>query len=466
MATLPQLTFTAADSSGIGTTIYGDANKICEGISKMSFTVTCSNISDFPNGLTGSCQWFCSNDIPSGTYNFTMTSSSMTIGPFGFDRCGSDAGASVLPYIYATTVGDDGANVDTMATVASDNHCSMIYALYTKLNPHLTAYRVTDSTGGNASDLGEYLKVGWTLSYNTRSNNSTSITPSVTIVETTNSGKDNAKDISTTYDKNKFTVRDSLLGAGLQGGAIRRQTASMVIAADKLSTFAITLTVTDKGGDLTKATATANVGIAYTLIDLYKGGKGIAIGTKATQEGLEIALPIVGGSTSEDGKTSSFSFPVGAVYISVDSTSPASLFGGTWEQIEGRFMLTVGGDVTATAGTTGGSLEHNHKYALRYYRDIAAGVVRANTTDSLSLARWNSNTKSADGTEIEIRGSNTTYNFGQISQYDSYTSNSFPIITTTDAASHEMMHVELVGTTNYSSTYQPYYAVYAWHRVS
>ena len=45
-------------------------------------------------------------------------------------------------------------------------------------------------------------------------------------------------------------------------------------------------------------------------------------------------------------------YPVGAVYISANSTSPASLFGGTWESIGGRFLL--GADSTYTAGSKGG----------------------------------------------------------------------------------------------------------------
>lgn len=49
-------------------------------------------------------------------------------------------------------------------------------------------------------------------------------------------------------------------------------------------------------------------------------------------------------------------YPVGAVYISVNSTSPASLFGGTWESIGGRFLL--GADATYTAGSTGGEAAH------------------------------------------------------------------------------------------------------------
>lgn len=49
-------------------------------------------------------------------------------------------------------------------------------------------------------------------------------------------------------------------------------------------------------------------------------------------------------------------YPVGAVYISANSTSPASLFGGTWESIGGRFLL--GADATYTAGSTGGEATH------------------------------------------------------------------------------------------------------------
>lgn len=49
-------------------------------------------------------------------------------------------------------------------------------------------------------------------------------------------------------------------------------------------------------------------------------------------------------------------YPVGAIYISTVSTSPASLFGGTWEQIKDRFLYSVGD--TAFAGQQGGEISH------------------------------------------------------------------------------------------------------------
>lgn len=50
-------------------------------------------------------------------------------------------------------------------------------------------------------------------------------------------------------------------------------------------------------------------------------------------------------------------YPVGSIYISTVSTSPSTLFGfGTWQRIEGRFLL--GASATYGAGTTGGEASH------------------------------------------------------------------------------------------------------------
>lgn len=49
-------------------------------------------------------------------------------------------------------------------------------------------------------------------------------------------------------------------------------------------------------------------------------------------------------------------YPVGSLYMSAEATSPASLFGGTWEQIKDCFILAAGD--TYAAGSTGGEAEH------------------------------------------------------------------------------------------------------------
>lgn len=50
------------------------------------------------------------------------------------------------------------------------------------------------------------------------------------------------------------------------------------------------------------------------------------------------------------------SFPVGAIYMSYTSTSPASFIGGSWTQIQERFLLAAGGEYDA--GDTGGETKH------------------------------------------------------------------------------------------------------------
>jgi len=49
-------------------------------------------------------------------------------------------------------------------------------------------------------------------------------------------------------------------------------------------------------------------------------------------------------------------YPIGSVYISVNSTNPQSLFGGTWVQLQNRFLLGAGSSYSN--GATGGESSH------------------------------------------------------------------------------------------------------------
>lgn len=73
--------------------------------------------------------------------------------------------------------------------------------------------------------------------------------------------------------------------------------------------------------------------------------------------------------------------PVGSVYQSTDPTSPADLFGGTWEQIKDRFLLAAGD--SHAAGSTGGEETHtlikaelpDHTHTLKYTgQSVTEGV--------------------------------------------------------------------------------------------
>lgn len=66
-------------------------------------------------------------------------------------------------------------------------------------------------------------------------------------------------------------------------------------------------------------------------------------------------------------------YPVGAIYISYYSTSPAALFGGTWLAITGRFPYFNAG--TSTGGSNTHTLSiaqmpaHSHRLGLKYGND-------------------------------------------------------------------------------------------------
>ena len=64
-------------------------------------------------------------------------------------------------------------------------------------------------------------------------------------------------------------------------------------------------------------------------------------------------------------------YPVGSIYMSVNSTNPTALFGGTWERLENRFLLGAGSSYSlgATAGaatvalTTANMPAHKHTFS-------------------------------------------------------------------------------------------------------
>lgn len=66
-------------------------------------------------------------------------------------------------------------------------------------------------------------------------------------------------------------------------------------------------------------------------------------------------------------------YPVGAIYISYNSTSPATLFGGSWTRIQGCFLLAAGGEYGALS--TGGEARHTLTQAElpAYQLSVTAG---------------------------------------------------------------------------------------------
>lgn len=103
-------------------------------------------------------------------------------------------------------------------------------------------------------------------------------------------------------------------------------------------------------------------------------------------------------------------YPVGAIYISAISTSPADLFGfGTWEQLPtGVMLLSAGTDDSAyPAGSTGGEAAHTL---------TADELPKVNLTGSVKSGQWWSDNAMSEPTGL-ARGRNggtTTVNIGSI----------------------------------------------------
>lgn len=156
----------------------------------------------------------------------------------------------------------------------------------------------------------------------------------------------------------------------------------VVILPSMLATNQYTLTIVIED-ELMTATVSQIVTKAVLPLSLYDDGNdiGVTVGRMATREGFNVTLDttFISGQNinlldvnnqqidtmlTDDlfnggggGVTLEQVYPVGAVYISTVSTSPATLFGfGTWQQIEDVFLLSAG--QTYIAGSTGGEATH------------------------------------------------------------------------------------------------------------
>lgn len=94
-------------------------------------------------------------------------------------------------------------------------------------------------------------------------------------------------------------------------------------------------------------------------------------------------------------------YPVGSLYMSVNDVSPATLFGGTWERIEDRFILASGS--TYAAGSTGGAESHKHIAPIGYQSSsqyLGTINVNGNTTSFPTAGGYNTVKRDAGGSSI------------------------------------------------------------------
>lgn len=138
-------------------------------------------------------------------------------------------------------------------------------------------------------------------------------------------------------------------------------------------------------------------------------------------------------------------YPIGAVYISINSTNPGTLFGGTREQIKDKFLLSCGDEFVN--GMTGGSMVHNHGYRIGY-RPYYGGLA-GNDTSAIQIYDYKSKSWVYAQKDTGIPTDSVTNAGMQASS----ASNKTP----TKSSVH--------GYTESTSNMPPYLTVYMWKRI-
>lgn len=101
-------------------------------------------------------------------------------------------------------------------------------------------------------------------------------------------------------------------------------------------------------------------------------------------------------------------YPVGSIYMNINSTNPADLFGGIWEQIKERFMLGCGD--THIAGSIGG--EFNHTLTVdEMPKHRHSAIIGGGTSSQYGFSIvTNSRTDTSENWAIKDTGGNSPHN--------------------------------------------------------
>lgn len=140
-------------------------------------------------------------------------------------------------------------------------------------------------------------------------------------------------------------------GEALSSGVTGIISGSAVISTDR--SYVAKLVITDSLGNT--AEFEDSIPTERVAFHLKEGGNGAAFGKVAeTEYVLELAedweLKVKGKRLLD------LIYPVGSIYLSVNSASPDTLFGGTWARITDTFLLAAG--ETYEAGSVGGEATH------------------------------------------------------------------------------------------------------------
>lgn len=167
-------------------------------------------------------------------------------------------------------------------------------------------------------------------------------------------------------------------------------------------------------------------------------------------------------------------YPVGSIYLSVNNVNPGTIFGGTWKQIQDRFLLAAGS--TYAGGATGGTVSHTHTSAAHTHTSAAHTHTTAGHT--LTVNEMPSHTHATYGQVPRINDSSVSGDtYGHTSQQSWwFRSVAGEVKYAGGGASHSHGNTGSTtpgntgsttpGNTGSSSNLPPYLAIYVWKRTA
>ena len=123
------------------------------------------------------------------------------------------------------------------------------------------------------------------------------------------------------------------------------------MSLDKNFAFEVNVYISDSFTTVWTKTFTVGKGIFPFFINTVKSSVGVNGFPKK-----EKSFEVTGELLVNDKTIFDLIYPIGSIYMSVNSTNPSTIFGGTWEQLKDRFLLGAGN--TYSNGSTGGSATH------------------------------------------------------------------------------------------------------------
>ena len=181
-----------------------------------------------------------------------------------------------------------------------------------------------------------------------------------------------------------------------------------IFSADDGSSYDVYLEVADSFTGTNPIKLSTSVSTADVIMHFRADAKGMGIGKVSEQSNaldmgwdielndnriLQHGVPVEFGGGSGDAPSfneiANWIYPVGSIYMSVSEISPATLFGGEWEQLKDRFLLGAGD--TYAAGDEDGEAEHTLTIEEMPAHTHSSNSVRVTEKSSGSAAMRNAN---------------------------------------------------------------------------